>query len=300
MTEVTDCLSCTNRCVSQEGTKIVLGQKRVLECAYSNQLPQGDLLQLLSNIEEISQNAASVLFGRSIGSGSINNCRGAWLENIIGSIFWNVVATLPDNRDSCLIKLPNATNFSFIDLLEPDAKSALESGLLRTLEQQNIQMHMSIPDFIFVNQLPDDVSDNFHVTLGNLSILNQELMSNSYHHILNQCRYDALKFAVSVKSSLRPDRRYQVIHEGNTVKALIAHLQVRFWDTGFQTNFYVMCAGHVSDQDRNIMRSPATHSITDVHARVIPAVDEIFEIHSTQEVEELIKSLIQSNTEEGC
>lgn len=298
MLAIRDCINCTNRCVAENGGKIVLKAKRALECAYLSRLAQGNLLELLNTIEERSQEAANSLFGKKISGGAINNSRGAWLESILGSIFWNVVATLPKTQDCCLIKLPNATGFNLVNLFEPDAKYAIESGLFRTLEQQNIQMNMSIPDFLFINQLPEEVSVNYRTTIEDLTVTSQDIMSQAYQQVLNQCRYDSLKFAISVKSSLRPDRRYQVVHEGNTVKALIGHLQVRFWDTSFQTKFYIMCAGRVSDQDRNIMRSPATHSITDVHAQVIPAIDEIFEVHSTYEVEDLVKRLIEDNLDE--
>lgn len=298
MLAIRDCINCTNRCVTENGGKIVLKAKRALECAYLSRLAQGNLLELLNTIEERSQEAANSLFGKKISGGAINNSRGAWLESILGSIFWNVVATLPKTQDCCLIKLPNATGFNLVNLFEPDAKYVIESGLFRTLEQQNIQMNMSIPDFLFINQLPEEVSVNYRTTIEDLTVTSQDIMSQAYQQVLNQCRYDSLKFAISVKSSLRPDRRYQVVHEGNTVKALIGHLQVRFWDTSFQTKFYIMCAGRVSDQDRNIMRSPATHSITDVHAQVIPAIDEIFEVHSTYEVEDLVKRLIEDNLDE--
>ena len=298
MLAIRDCINCTNRCVAENGGKIVLKAKRALECAYLSRLAQGNLLELLNTIEERSQEAANSLFGKKISGGAINNSRGAWLESILGSIFWNVVATLPKTQDCCLIKLPNATGFNLVNLFEPDAKYVIESGLFRTLEQQNIQMNMSIPDFLFINQLPEEVSVNYRTTIEDLTVTSQDIMSQAYQQVLNQCRYDSLKFAISVKSSLRPDRRYQVVHEGNTVKALIGHLQVRFWDTSFQTKFYIMCAGRVSDQDRNIMRSPATHSITDVHAQVIPAIDEIFEVHSTYEVEDLVKRLIEDNLDE--
>lgn len=287
-----DCKMCPTPCVTRGAKGTEIRAKIILDCIYGSSIPSGKISEILEAIlNRINEAADTWSIDRPSGGG-INNSRGVWFEYILAIIAWNVFASHAKTTTGCILKLPSASVLYFIDLFEPDARTALESGLFRTLQSENIIMTMSNPDFIATEDLEPGVLRHFKTPLSNLSLSSQEILSTAYKRIIEQIRYDGIKFGLSVKTSIRPDRRYQTIYEGNILKALIAHLQVRFWDISSKTGFYVVVEEKISNSDREVFSAPATHSIVDVHAKPVPAVDGLYLIKTTSDFEKCLLKMI--------
>ncbi len=290
-----DCKNCANPCVAvQHGSKSITHGNKVIACAYSEALPKGNLDEILSGLEQTVVNCCTQLGIAQIGlRNADNNIRGAWTRWIFGSICWNFFCEYAIQHNACIVMLPSISRLTFTDLFEPDSQDALNRGLLRKLNDHGIELTMSNPDFICVSDIPPD--DIFKNPIANLSADSQATIAEAYKKIVGSCLYNSVKFGVALKTSLRSDRRYQIIHEGSTLKAFIAHLQVRYWDIDFNTNYYAVVANEVSSSDRRVLSAPAIHSIVDVHTPPVKAIDAIYEVRSTEDMESCIKNMIEAH-----
>jgi len=293
-----DCTKCSNPCVElkNDQSSIVIHGNRVIACEYSSSLPAGDLDIIMEGLQDRVKTAHKKLGYTFNGShNAFNNIRGAWTRHIFSYIGWNMFCSNPNVGNSCIVPLPSISVLKFTDLFDTDASEALKSGLLRRLSQQGVELTMSNPDFICVSDITPDDMVEFETPITNLSIETQNKLSNAYTVIKNCCSYSSLKFGIAMKTSLRSDRRYQIAYEGSILKALIAHLQVRYWDTDFQTYYYAVVANKVSNDDRAVLSAPATHSIVDVHTPPVKAIDDIFEVKSTDDLKQSIQTMIDQS-----
>lgn len=290
-----DCMQCSGPCVELKKGKssVIIHGNKVIACAYSSSLPEGDLEAIMGDLQnKVKTTHQKLGFPFSDANNAFNNIRGAWTRHIFGYIGWNMFCNNTKIGNSCLVSLPSISVLKFTDLFDTDASEALRSGLLRRLSKQGVELTMSNPDFICVSDvMPDDMAE-FQTPITNLSIETQDKLSNAYKIIKNCCSHSSMKFGIAMKTSLRSDRRYQIAYEGSILKALIAHLQVRYWDTDFQTYYYAVVANKVSEDDRAVLSAPATHSIVDVHTPPVKAIDGIFEVKSTDDLKRSIQTMI--------
>lgn len=290
-----DCKNCANPCVEiKSKSKTEIHGNRVIACVYGSSLPDGDLNIILDGLEKSVEQCQSQLgLPPNNLQNAYNNIRGAWTRFIFGAISWNVFCDCAKIYNACIVMLPSIARLKFTDLFEPDSAEALKRGLLSRLTDHGIELTMSNPDFVCVADIPPD--DIFKSPISDLSIESQQMLTNAYERIKGYCLYNSVKFGIALKTSLRSDRRYQIVYEGSTLKAFIAHLQVRYWDISFQTNYYAVVANGVSDSDRSVLSAPAIHSIVDVHTPPVKAIDEIYEVRSTDDIKNCIGMMIETN-----
>lgn len=287
---------CVNRSSDEENVKIA--PRTAFDCIFGRATLSGDISTLLGSVEHQVRSAADARFGADGGSdlaGGINNARGGWLEDILKVIFWNAAVEHSD-CDALIVKLPNASQLQFRELYEPRAKGYLDE-LFQSLKDRGMDMQMSNPDFICVVGL----ANNVDATPGQVTASEQsmQMLDNAYEKLIDRCDADAIPFVVTVKTSTRPGRRYQIVHEANVVKSLVAHLGGRFWKRDLYTAFYAMIASRVSPADRNALRNPATHTLVQVNWTPVPLVDEIYQISSVDNVQDTVWELLEWHTGKG-
>ena len=255
---------------------------------------EGSIPGSVTDLEVQVRKAADARYGAGTGqrlSGGINNARGEWLEYILKLIFWNVAVEFNGGK-TVIVKLPNASQLRFRDLYEPRAKGYLEE-LFVSLRYLGMDMQMSNPDFVCVTNLADDVD----IPLERVVVSEESTkeLDIAYQKLIGRCSADSVPFVLTVKTSVRPDRRYQIVHEANVVKSLVAHLAGRFWQQDLYTAFYAMIASNVSDSDRSALRNPATHTLVQVNWTPVPLVDEVYQIDSVEDVQEIIRGLLEKH-----
>ena len=297
-----ECRACPYAmpCVSRphEAANLRIAPRTAFDCIFKGVALSGDAATLLSSVEQQVRSAADAQFGTGSGSrltGGINNARGEWLEDALKVIFWNS-AVEHSNGNSVIVKLPNAAQLQFRDLYEPRAKGYLDE-LFQSLKDRGMDMQMSNPDFICVTGL----SDGNDTTREPITVSEQsmQMLDSAYENLIGQCSADAIPFVITVKTSTRPDRRYQIVHEANVVKSLVAHLGGRFWNRDLYTAFYAMIASRVSPADRNALRNPATHTLVQVNWTPVPLVDEVYQISSVDNVRETVRELLDRHAGRG-
>lgn len=162
----------------------------------------------------------------------------------------------------------------------------------KVAEVSGVQLITSNPDFVIIHR------DLARGVLGNMAPI-EHLTPESltgleviYRKFIGTCDFEQIVGYISVKTSLRPDRRLQISHEGSLMKALYAHLQTREWiisPTGLK--FYAV-ATKISDADINALKTVATHSLTTVFSLPQAAVDEVFEVNTLQQASQAFSSIL--------
>lgn len=249
---------------------------------------------MITALEGQVRAAANARLGLNAGSritGGISNVRGDWLEQILAVLFNNIIAN-GEYGNTAIIRLPNTETMPYQDLFEPTARAYL-ADLYASLEENGVSMTMSNPDFVCVTDLPDDVFAKVRGPYA-LGSIGADTLWQAYEAIRGQCSPFKIAFVLTVKTSVRPDRRYQIVHEANVVKALTAHLASRYWQRDLNVPFYAMIAGPVSDSDREVLRNPVTHTLVQVSWVPTPVVDQVYEINSVTGIRRIVRDLLQS------
>jgi len=215
---------------------------------------------------------------RGPSQGALNNAHGDWYEWMLAIEAWNTAANDP-NADLALL-LPNIKRFDLSRLYTHRIRDIV-SDLGRKVQQAgNISLISSNPDFVILDRA---VVDRIMPQINPITLFTNNAIStldNSYQAFSEQCSFEEIKGYISVKTSLRPDRRLQIPHEGSLMKAIYVHIQTREWiinPTGIK---YYAISTAINDADIEALNTVATHSITTVSSIPQAAVDELFSVNS--------------------
>jgi len=247
------------------------------------------------------QHASGQLYGerRPPTEQALKNLHGAWFEAIVALVAWNDI--VEHNEQSSIkygiVKLPPAAatpgGFRFWHLFDNDARSKLEQGLFRSLANADMELNMPNPDLVCVEVRGGDVA-SFSEGLADVDVQALRGLDEKYQQILGKCRYNDIKFGISVKTKLAPDRRYLLAYEGSIFKAITAHLRTRYWNASLRTKYYALTYGQVTSQDRRALSTPTVQTILDVASPPELAVDEIVQCATVEEVRDRIREWLES------
>lgn len=179
-------------------------------------------------------------------SQSLGNCHGLWTEYLFDAISWNTLSEFNKHSKSgkyyIYVKLPNrkdtdkasdSASVFWTNLLGEEASNRIqvkkdmldESATRKAREKITVKLESSNPDAVILCLNSSDCSGLLDPTkaIDNLSLKTQEELDS----IFEKCKgkvVDASQIIsfLSVKTSTRPDRRYQFILEGNSTKGLYA------------------------------------------------------------------------------
>ena len=216
---------------------------------------------------------------------ALNNVRGNWYEWLIavGYIHFKN-AYIDPNRH--LVQLPNIKSLDYMSLYHEDIYRFIKDLRLKTKNYANLIS--SNPDFVIINNVPNlKIPNVTNVTQSTI----QEIES-IHNQLTGKLSFDDLIGFLSVKTSLRPDRRIQLSHEGALAKAFYEHLKGRLWKINAPGLKYYAAAMEVKNSDRSGLRTVATHSILSVNSVPEPAVNDVFEIKSGAELSDLFTKVL--------
>nr|WP_276561040.1 Cfr10I/Bse634I family restriction endonuclease [Vibrio scophthalmi] len=221
----------------------------------------------------------------SITSGALSNVRGTWFEWMFSIDSYN--HWVRGGHNLLLLNLPNIRRFDSASLYNSeiyeyvrDLRCKLESGL-------DIQMITSNPDYVIIDT--SRLSEHFErKEINEISKANLDMLDKMYENIVGQCDLDDIVGYFSLKTSLRPDRRLQIAHEGSLTKAIYVHLQTRSWLMSPRGIKYFGGSIEMTEADIRALKTVATHSITTVMSKPERAVDEAFTISRRSELDDAI------------
>lgn len=248
--------------------------------------------EALSEIKDFV-NAYASTKGAKIDNGAFNKCNGDWYEWLIS--IRAIEFFLEHQPDTLLISLPNISSFDVMSLYKSNLCEYI-FDLRRKLELKDVNLITSNPDFCIVRLSEEKKAEYLHklanISFKNLSVGMLEQIDTLYRTFTNYAELDDIAGYLSVKTSLRPDRRLQLAHEGSLMKALYTHLQTRTWTINPKGIKYFGASNKIGVADKEGLKTVATHSITDVKSLPQSAVDELFRINSQNEVDICLSKLL--------
>ncbi|TGY93603.1 hypothetical protein E5329_17745 [Petralouisia muris] len=243
-------------------------------------------------------------------SNSFNNCNGRWAEYVFGAYVWNYLAdknaTNKQNNDPIrfvYVKLP--TNDSkmdaWISLLKKEQYDTLieferddTDKQVKAAGHKAFRLCSSNPDSVILKFEENDYIQyglDSMKTIDNLSGANIKMMDSVFSKLAGKVTIEEnLKCFLSIKNSIRPDRRYQFVHEGDDVKAIImllcTRLQLNVGNISdfCQKRFYAFSLNGFNGADENCMETATTACISSPVMGLIWCVDKLFSCLTPEEI----------------
>lgn len=211
---------------------------------------------------------------------ALGRSHGDWYEWLLAICAWNHFAS--DQNSHLAILLPNVAQFDVSTLYEKRLNDLI-IDLKKKVSESKVQLITSNPDFVIIN------GDLAKSKLGQISIIDDISVDNLitlekiYLKFIGSCSFEHIEGYISVKTSLRGDRRFQPAHEGSLMKALYTHLQTREWIITPKGLKYYAITTEMSEADKNALKTVATHSLTTVFSLPQAAVDEAYVVNTLQQ-----------------
>jgi len=228
-------------------TQYRLSQAKITACAFDSWIPGGagcpsigqPFSYYLEQVEANAKLAGNTLetqplgfFGKTekrffLTDAQLAKVRGDVFEMICRAILWNRCAEnnrALKNRGASSLPFPIAAvtlgdNYDLRKLFIPSVVKQLQA-FLDALRERAISLSYSTPDIIGVNieTLGADVIAHFSADIPNLSIQNQERLTQGRQLLEGKIRPEHVVFACGIKTSIRSDRMYQFLFEANAWK----------------------------------------------------------------------------------
>lgn len=225
-----------------------------------------------------------------INTGSLSNAHGDWYEWMLAIEAWNLYAQ--NSRSHLALLLPNISRYDLADLYDQELRGLILDLRDKVQSSSEVKLISSNPDFVILSRpLVERVLGEIE-PIDRLSIENLDMLDSVFQKFTGECGFEELIGYISVKSSLRPDRRLQISHEGSLMKAIYVHLQTRKWIINPPGLTYFAVSTRIGKPDRKALKTVATHSITTVSSIPQPAVDEVFEVNSVPQAQEALHQML--------
>ncbi|HUF03129.1 MAG TPA: Cfr10I/Bse634I family restriction endonuclease [Aridibacter sp.] len=229
----------------------------------------------------------------SVKQGALNKCHGDWYEWLVGITAWNY--SIRKNSSLLLLHLPNKSSFDLAELYETDLLSHIRDLRTKVEKATGVKLITSNPDFVIIDSEGLELPDVNQITqLSSTGIIS---LTSRYKDLIGKCTFQSVLGYLSVKTSMRPDRRLQLPHEGSLMKAVYAHLQTREWIIDPPGLKYYAAAAKIGDKDEEALRTVATHSIVTVSSEPQAAVDGVFAINSVRNTEKALTKILSQSSQ---
>jgi hypothetical protein len=217
--------------------------------------------EIIDWIRNKTKESFRIIYGKNPEVGALNNATGRWNEFIATSLLSEIVLDINKDNDACsaVFRLPNShsqkegseeVSSRFISLFK---SIEFESGQpLAKLAPVKDYIFMPSPDYIIVVLGNSDVATSIHDLLEQQVKIPDSL--GLYNFLKGKLQLEQVKAAASLKTSNRPDRRYQPLFEAAMIKAM-GYVLHQNWQ-------YYMVSSELSSADMTIFRTAvAPHSI---------------------------------------
>jgi len=235
------------------------------------------LYPLISNntqLDQISEEIRQLVIQEAISSyskqpsgGSLNNCKGQWNE--FSYLYSAHSSILSQRKDIYIVKMGNENSIKFWQLYKPIVRIRFIE-FLETLKQKNLILRCSTPDFVIIRRdIINDLIPRSQKFLGK-SLFDD--LKNLYKNLIDQCESEDVISFISVKTSNRPDRRYQILYEANITKLASKYIH----NESHPLQFHAIGTSNSSDSE--VFRAPLLSSLPNVEEPILDSDSQILTI----------------------
>ena len=251
---------------------------------------------------------------------SLNNCHGRWSEALFALYAWNTIADINSKRKDSTryvyIKLPDRKNAASewpSLLLEPNCLNSLNEFVLdnshpivKKSDHNQLLLIASNPDSVILKfddadlnkfGLPISVTSKF----SSFTAMELAVLDSLYIYFKDKVLpSENLVALLSVKASLRGDRRYQFIREGDNAKSILMYLYTMKADKGlstafFSNRFYCFTFEAASQDDKNVMDAAMSAYVSSPIIDPVWAVDKLYECLTFSNVTTAIREITKKS-----
>ncbi len=225
--------------------------------------------------------------------GSFNNCRGRWYEWLLMAYMWNYFV-----RNGSTIRplpLPNSNHFQFTKLYNEELYGYLSDLENKLFTNHQVRLVTSSPDYVLIDIDDTDVVDsqlNDIFDPENFSDSTKQYLDELYKSFINQCDLNTIRGFISIKTSVRSDRRFQWLHEGNLAKSLYQHLRTRRWDINSKGIKFYGFTSEMREADRDALMTATTHTIASIGLKPERSVDKPFLLLSKDDLDKALNEIM--------
>ncbi len=210
-----------------------------------------DGLSFLDIVKEIEKVVVQN-YTQPVTTGSLNNCRGTWYE--LAFMMEAHQSILRSTEDLYLVKMGNETSIKFWEIYQQESRQRYDRLMVQFSQREEpIFVRCSTPDFVVISKnviQNSSISTILHKSSPSLQEINE-----SYKAIKNQCQPEQVKGFVSLKTSNRPDRRYQILVEANVTKFASRHIH----NPEHKLRYDII--GESNSSDTEVFRSPLLSTV---------------------------------------
>lgn len=246
---------------------------------------------------------------------ALKNCHGKWSEPLFAITAWNTLAGINSASDDYFyvyVKLPPKKNkkTEWLSLLNENCSKAIRNFDLDSTHpvvaksaHTKLTLIASNPDAVIL-KFPKDQLPGFALSLdpskalGSFDVSTLEKMDTLYESFIKKVTPSAnLVCFVSLKTSTRPDRKYQFLNEGNHVKSVLMYLYAMKADKGLTTEFFsnryfAVCLTKVTDADREAMDCAMSAYISAPMINPLWSVDKLYESLSFTDIPTCVDDIL--------
>jgi len=261
------CSVCSDiRCVTKQGRNIRINSIVIFTeylNSLNNRIPESKkVTAIIDELAKVAINASITKYGKNPTKDSLKNCRGRWLE----LVFSTAVTTLSDElwkSRVIIFPLPVAR-------LGATEWWQLLNERERTMIMQ-LQVHSSNPDMIVI-KVPQGLEQKIVRTKDPVELWSGATWKQLKGRISIR---DVISFG-SLKTSLRPDRRYLSLFEAITLKAIASFFRTKI-------KYFVICP-RFSSADRKILKGKTLHDRFSSEA-----VDYLFSFRTMKDLYNIVR-----------
>lgn len=249
-----------------------------------------DILSAIENDVKDYCQANSLLLP---AQGSFNNCRGRWYEWLLMIYMWNHFVRCGSTIRP--LPLPNSNHFQFTKLYNDELYGYLSDLENKLFTNHQVRLVTSSPDYVLVDiDCLEEVDLNLKVMFDpeNFSDSTKQYLDGLYKSFVGQCDLDDVRGFISIKTSVRSDRRFQWLHEGNLAKSLYQHLRTRRWDISAKGIKFYGFTSEMRDADRDALMTATTHTIASIGLKPERSVDKPFLLLSKSDLDSALNEII--------
>lgn len=246
---------------------------------------------------------------------SLNNCHGKWSEALFAISAWNTLADINSRSDiDCYVyvKLPpkKSKKTEWLSLLNEECSKAIKNfdldssnPIVKKSSHKKLTLIASNPDAVLLKfpkkdlqglALPLDPCSK----INNFDVATLSSLANLYSHFYNRVTPSKnLVSFISLKTSTRPDRRFQFLDEGNHVKSVMMYLYAMKADKGllpeyFTNRYFALCLTKVTESDRDTMDCAMSAYVSAPIITPLWSVDKLYETLSFSDISDHIKDIL--------
>lgn len=225
--------------------------------------------------------------GVSLSTNATANTRGRWYEWLIALGFraWKKTTGSSIN----LVKLPNRSAIHAYDNLLQPIYAEKVASLRDRLTRSNMSLVTSNPDFLVVADITKEDNTASPSTSAPISASMIEEIDAEYQRYIGRCRPDQIIGYLAAKTSTRPDRRLQMVHEASIYKA-VARYAAFSQDLQEHKLCFWAFAKTLNSSDVNALQSVAVHTLG--YDKPEKAIDQIFQVGDFISLQKALRQIL--------